>query len=133
MKAVLMYFGLLLLGMAMVECSKHDAEDKTNQPIRYELDFFDDLSLEAATTERVFVADIIWYYETEHEVSFGNFPPKTIVVPHIVEDAWARIVIDQPPTEADFTERLKPPYPGAKVIEIQAKRVWPKLEPDFTE
>ena len=117
--------GLALIAMGVTDCTMKQNQEPQTMPVSYST------NIGVAEGRELYVADVLWSYETSHPVSFGNFEEKTITVTHYLEDAFVYLVLDRVPKPEDFTLMLEPPVPGAKVEDILNRRRWPVPDPEL--
>ncbi len=117
--------GLALIAMGVTDCTMKQDQEPQTMPVSYSN------TIDVAEGSELYVADVLWSYQTSHPISFGNFEEKTITVTHYVEDAFVYLVLDRVPKLEDFTLMLEPPIPGAKVVEILTRRRWPVPDPEL--
>ena len=124
MNKELIFIGLLMIAMGAIQCHSEQQEASEQQAYIYSDDSVDELKANA-TRLNLYIADIIWEYETTTQVKIANFSTQDVTVTHRIEDAYALIVHDEEPTLDTWTQLLDPPAKGAKVVQIQRKRRWP--------
>lgn len=122
---------LFMVGLALIAMGVTDCTQKATQPEA--VAYSTTIEVNSTGDEELYVADVLWGYETTHPISFGNFEEKTITVAHYVEDAYAYVVLDRVPKPEDFTLLLEPPVPGAKVVDILTRRRWPIPDPELPD
>jgi hypothetical protein len=124
-RKLVLVVGLALIAMGVTDCTMKQNQEPQTMPVSYST------NIDVAEGSELYVADVLWQYETTYPVSFGNFDAKTIIVTHHVEDAFVYLVLDRVPKPEDFTLMLDPPVKGAKVVEILTRRRWPVPDPEL--
>ena len=129
-RKLLFMVGLALIAMGVTDCTLQQNQQPEPTPA---VAYSTTIDVSVTGDNELYVADVLWRWETAHPIQFGNFEEKTITVAHYTEDAYAYIVLDRVPKPEDFTLLMEPPVPGAKVVEILTRRRWPVPDPELPD